>query len=142
MLKKFHDHLFEGLEENTKVCGMCLKALPLAVFGTDGGSSYLRYECKPCANKQATLVTALKKSAPLVPKNYRCPICLRNEEEAKGHNPNKKGVWCADHDHITNQFRGWLCHKCNLGLGNMNDSVERLEAAIKYLKESKNEKDN
>ena len=133
MLKKFHDHLFEGLEENTKVCGMCLVALPLTMFGTDGGSSYLRYECKPCAKKQSKLVNTIKKSAPAIPKNYQCPICLRNEEEAKGHNPNKKGVWCADHDHTTNQFRGWLCHKCNVILGMVNDNPKILANLIKYL---------
>lgn len=128
--------LFTGLEkEKTKTCGMCLKLLPVSLFGKDGGANYLRYECKPCAKAQADLLKQIKKTAPKIPKDYRCPICNRNEQEAKGHNPNKKGVWCADHDHATGKFRGWLCHKCNLGLGNLNDSISILEACIKYLKE-------
>lgn len=122
----------------TKTCGMCLQDLPLTAFAKDGGAKYLRYECKDCAKKHARIVKEIKKSAPLVPSDYRCPICERNEYEAKGHNKNKKYVWCADHDHNTLKFRGWLCYKCNLGLGNFNDDLSRLKNAIKYLEGNTN----
>lgn len=39
-----------------------------------------------------------------------------------------------DHDHRTGQIRGLLCHGCNTGLGNIGDSVEKLEGLINYLK--------
>jgi hypothetical protein len=126
--------LFEGAQEQTKICGICLKGLPLSMFGTDGGANYLRYECKPCAKKQAVIVKKLKKTAPAIPKDHLCPICQRTEKVIRKDSPNKKGVWCCDHDHITNEFRGWLCHKCNLGLGNLNDDTSRLKRAIEYLK--------
>ena len=137
MQKIFHDHLFEGWIEETKMCGICLQHLPLSMFGKDGGSNYLRYECKPCAYKQSKIVSKLKKNAPSIPANHKCPICLRNKKDIKNVSPNRKGIWCADHDHTTGEFRGWLCHKCNLGLGNMNDSIQRLKSAIEYLEKSK-----
>lgn len=40
-----------------------------------------------------------------------------------------------DHDHITGKFRGWLCSKCNLGLGYFEDNIQGLQRAIDYLKE-------
>ena len=38
-----------------------------------------------------------------------------------------------DHDHATGHFRGWLCHKCNFALGNVNDSPELLRKLADYL---------
>jgi hypothetical protein len=42
-------------------------------------------------------------------------------------NINKKGYSCG------NCIRGLLCHNCNLGLGNLKDSIELLQNAIQYL---------
>jgi hypothetical protein len=45
----------------------------------------------------------------------------------------KRGL-CFDHDHDTGAFRGWLCTRCNVALGMVNDSVERLQALSDYLR--------
>lgn len=130
------EDLFDGIAAHTKVCGICKQSLPVGMFGKDGGSNYLRYECKPCARKQSKIVSDLKKVAPAVPANHRCHICQMSEQEIRTLYPNKKSIWCCDHDHKTNSFRGWLCHKCNLALGNLNDDIARLERALDYLKRS------
>lgn len=41
-----------------------------------------------------------------------------------------------DHDHASGTFRGWICNKCNGGLGLLGDSIAGLERAISYLKRS------
>lgn len=40
----------------------------------------------------------------------------------------------ADHCHTTGLSRGWLCVKCNLALGYVDDDIEKLKNLITYLK--------
>ena len=63
-----------------------------------------------------------------------CAICKRHQSDLD------KNL-CIDHDHSCCSgekscgkcIRGLICQKCNLGLGNFNDSIAILEMAIKYL---------
>lgn len=52
----------------------------------------------------------------------RCAICRKHYEKL-----------LIDHDHNTNQIRGLLCNKCNLGLGHFKDFSGYLLRAIEYL---------
>ena len=60
--------------------------------------------------------------------NYRCAICGRLEKDSR------KQKFCVDHCHDTGVVRGLLCFGCNTMLGNANDSIEIMEAAIAYIK--------
>lgn len=39
----------------------------------------------------------------------------------------------VDHNHVTKNVRGLLCHNCNAGLGHFRDSPNLLKKAIEYL---------
>lgn len=39
----------------------------------------------------------------------------------------------VDHDHLTGVVRGLLCRACNLGIGQLGDSLEGVKKAVTYL---------
>lgn len=59
--------------------------------------------------------------------NNCCQICGDTKTS------HKKG-FVVDHCHKTGYARGILCAHCNLSLGGFKDSLELLEATLKYLK--------
>ena len=42
----------------------------------------------------------------------------------------------VDHNHITGKVRGVICNKCNLAIGNAEDSPDRLRAMANYLEKN------
>ena len=155
---KEEEYIFkEG--EHSQECITCKKELPLKSFNTIGrlvGSShkqglkngeqywYLDKNCKSCDSIERRDRKRRRKIYPYPDKNYKCPICERDAKEIlnatyrvdKNYNvyePNHSDPWCLDHDHNTGEIRGWLCHKCNTGLGRFKDSISYLYRAIKYL---------
>ena len=58
----------------------------------------------------------------------RCAICGVHQLELEKR-------MAVDHSHKTGKIRGLLCMHCNLGIGHLQDSVDLLEKAQKYLLE-------
>lgn len=116
-----------------KRCSICKIEKPLDAFGRDGSANYLRYDCRECARNSARTVNKIRKTAPRVTADHVCPICKKDEVAIRASTSNPRGVWCLDHDHATDEFRDYLCHKCNMGLGNFNDDPVLMEAAAIYL---------
>lgn len=56
-----------------------------------------------------------------------CAICLR---------PPVGRRLSVDHCHETGRIRGLLCHNCNVSLGLMGDSPDRLRSAVAYLEKN------
>ena len=43
-----------------------------------------------------------------------------------------------DHCHASNVFRGWLCQKCNTGIGHLGDTIAGVRKALEYLLRAEN----
>lgn len=61
-----------------------------------------------------------------------CAICHRTDKVIDGHLGTPK-MFPVDHDHKTGRMRGILCDRCNRGIGLLQDSVELIKSALKYL---------
>ena len=57
---------------------------------------------------------------------FKCPICRKDITKNLS----------VDHDHITGKIRGLICNKCNLAIGNAEDSPERLRLMADYLEKN------
>ena len=137
IIKQFNFDFFGeefSYDGETKKCNKCLRELPLSCFSPHSASNYLRPECKECNNKLSKLRKELKEIHGMPPEGYKCPICGGSEEEMKGKGNKVNGAWVLDHCHEEDKFRGWLCHKCNRGIGCFDDNIEKLINAINYLK--------
>lgn len=57
--------------------------------------------------------------------NYKsnCDLCSKSEKD-------NNFKLCMDHCHATGDFRGWLCHQCNRGLGDLGDNPQIAGAAL------------
>ena len=87
---------------------------------------------------EALRARMLKRNYGITPKDYdamvetqnnECLICFASGDKER----NKRLV--VDHCHASGKVRGLLCNKCNLLLGHADDTIDRLERAILYLKE-------
>jgi hypothetical protein len=57
----------------------------------------------------------------------RCAVCRTTQPGGRGES------WHIDHDHVTGQVRGLLCHLCNVGIGNLRDDPQIMMAAARYV---------
>jgi hypothetical protein len=95
------------------------------------GQPYRR--CRVCSRLRSQVahqkayygITGAERDAKFVAQGSCCDAC--GSKVHAGRN------WNTDHNHRTNKVRGILCGPCNLTLGMVDDSVERLYLLVNYL---------
>ena len=122
----------------TKICNKCNETKHISEFNSrtrdkNGEPKELRNDCKSCQKKQGNLVKNLKKYYPKPnPATHKCECCKKGREEFVNtqwaDNP-----FVLDHDHITGEYRGWICQYCNTALSRVFDDVNTLRNMIDYL---------
>lgn len=58
---------------------------------------------------------------------FCCKLCKSKKSG------NKSGVFCVDHCHTSGVVRGLLCCRCNVGLANWDEDIDRMLLAIQYI---------
>lgn len=123
---------------DSKICSKCSLPKPLTEFFKN--RDRLRSECKDCNYlnhpPEKSRNAHLKRTYGITTDDYNsmfakqeghCLGCDRHQSELK----QKLHV---DHCHKTNEVRGLLCFNCNQALGNVSDSINRLNSLIDYLR--------
>lgn len=62
--------------------------------------------------------------------------CITNCACCGSADPRHKHGWLADHDHLTGEFRGFVCHPCNIALGMMELHDIHPDTLRDYLKKN------
>lgn len=93
--------------------------------------------------------TSVERRREIVKNSYnknKDSIILRNKEKRR-EKVEARGNHCVicdkivtklyyDHDHVTNEFRGFICIHCNLALGHVFENINTLHNMINYLENS------
>ena len=121
---KAHDKQSKNNPEGYKShCKTCVKEQRNEYYKTPEG---YKYQIEKSWRDKGILFTTEEYQELLEEQAYGCAIC--------GAKSNRNGSrLCVDHDHKTGAIRGLLCHQCNTSLGQLEDSIDMLNNAIKYL---------
>ena len=128
-----------GIEEEcpTQKCRRCGVFKPFKDYEINsyGSQKFHRKICKQCRNtQQDSKKVAIRKkcgTAKLIkpPEGTLCECC--NTPMIYG----QKGMnsMCFDHDPMREEFRGWICKKCNTSIGFQGDNLEGIKKLAIYL---------
>jgi hypothetical protein len=108
------------------ICKQCNKKkgaeqFPWILRGNNSKPTLNSRTCRSCDNHNSKVLYRLKKENPK-PLDSKCACC------------GKVTKLVCDHDHNTDEFRGWLCEPCNTGIGKLGDDLNGLRMAMAYLK--------
>jgi hypothetical protein len=113
-------------DSTMRVCSKCntekaVHDFHVPYYKSDGSPSH-SHTCKECKRHFSSVVRDLKKLNPK-PRDSKCQCC-----------GDYTTMLVLDHDHKTDQFRGWTCNNCNQALGKLKESVEVALKAAEYLR--------
>lgn len=117
----------------TCVCSYCNTEKDNSEYGfykhrisPDGYRLRVNRVCHTCQRKDAREKKIAEKKAPPRP---TLPHPCENCQKAIVTNKTLQ----LDHDHVSLEFRGWLCKECNISIGNLGDNVVGMIRAALYL---------
>jgi len=127
----------ESCYNETKICRRCQQRKSIFEFEKNqksiAGKVSRRGECKECRrwknpiSKKARLEYEKNHPMPPIGKPFFCPICENTIIRQY------KNDVILDHSHIDGKIRGWICRQCNSSIGMMDEDINILQRAIKWI---------
>lgn len=139
-IEKIQELIQQGVKRKCKKCGET-KLVSQFYIKKCKANKHNRFNspCKKCSDKNRIdgymKNYHIRRNFGLLPhqfksmmesQDYKCAICGIHRD-----NYNKE--FAIDHCHNTGKIRGLLCTNCNTGIGMLQDNIEILNSAIKYL---------
>lgn len=126
-LSLFEEPVVSNLNPELRLCKKCgeekdIELFHIPYYKSDGSPSH-SHTCKACKRHFSSTVKSLKKINPK-PVDSRCECCGDYTVSL-----------VLDHNHKTNEFRGWLCTNCNQALGKLKEDVDTILKAAEYIRE-------
>ena len=102
---------------------------PLGDFGlskqhADGRQAWCRKCLADNQLRRAYGISLDQKLAMLASQGHRCDACRDGIDRVSDAH--------VDHDHVANRVRGLLCGRCNMAMGLLNDSPDRIGLLLGY----------
>lgn len=125
-----------GDQFEQKICNVCNKLLPIAMFQKNQNGINNRTVRRPSCNACREVIDGVKISArdrhkmeEIKPYGeiWECPVCHKRTI------PGITSKVVLDHNHETGKPRAWICDSCNTGLGRFKDDTGIMRNAIEYL---------
>jgi len=127
-----------AIYEEVIECRTCKEVKPHTEFGKQKRWSTTNGEvtehlnsrqCLSCDSNDAKVRRNLEKQFPY-PEKEVCDAC---DTDFTHHPKRKKRYLVLDHCHDTNEFRGYVCTRCNTSVGGLGDNREEILKRIEYL---------
>jgi len=135
--KATHGEFCDSCYNETKICRRCQQRKSIFEFEKNqksiAGKVSRRGECRECRKWKKSIPSKAKKEyekhhpVPPIGEPFTCPVC-RNTIIRQF-----KNDVVLDHDHKTGEIRGYICRMCNNSMGMMEDDINILKRAIKWL---------
>ncbi len=120
-------------EAKPRICKKCRRLLPIDAFERNRPRVW-RSECKECRAYKKRIPAKIRREyetkhpKPQIGEEFYCKVCERTITIQTTRDVN------LDHDHKTGKIRGYICNRCNTGLGNFNDNITILKRSIEWIK--------
>ena len=132
-----HGQFCDSCFNETKICRRCQQRKSIFEFEknqkTIAGKISRRGECRDCRKWRKMIAPKMRVEfekmypPPAFGKPFYCPVCQHTIIRQF------KNEVVLDHSHKTGQIRGYICRMCNNSIGMMDDDVEILKRAIKWI---------